>query len=185
MTELPLPTAPVPASAPAPAPFPAPAVTAPAPRPTANRGNSVWGWALIVLGALFLANNLLPSFGDWIAPAIFAGVGIAFLAWYGARPEHPWPILAGGGLLSLAAVTAWNLLTSDGSGTVLFVGLAATFFAFAAAPPAPSQRRWGYWTAGLCLVLAVLATGFSWAWPLVLIGLGAWLLLRRAVGSRA
>jgi len=179
MSEQPVPTTPAPVLAPPPAPAHAPT------RMTAGRGSSVWGWALILLGVLFLANTLLPSFGDWIAPAVFAGAGVTFLAWYGARPEHPWPILAGGTLLSLAAVMAWNLLTIDGSGTVLFIGLAATFFAFAAAPPAPAHRRWGYWTAGFCLVLAVLATGFSWAWPLVLIGLGAWLLVRRGVGSHA
>jgi hypothetical protein len=155
------------------------------PAPTTYRPHHVAGWVLIVLGILFLANTLLPTFDAWLAPVMFAGFGIVFLAWYASRPERPWPIIVGGSLLSVAAVTAWTQATNLDGGTVFFLGLAATFVAYAIAPPPSIHRRWGYWAGGGCLVIAVLATGFSWAWPLALIALGAWLLLRQGVGRRA
>jgi len=173
MSEVPVPTQ------------PAAVTTPPPPAPPAQRSRPIAGWVLIFLGALFLADNVLPSVGAWIAPGLFAAAGIGFLAWFGARPQHPWPIIVGGSLLSLAAVMAWNLYATEGGGTVLFAGLAATFLAYAAVPPAVQHRSWGYWVAGACLLVAVLATGFSWAWPLALIAIGAWLLLRRGAGLHA
>jgi hypothetical protein len=167
MSEMPLPTAPV-----------------PQPAYRVRHQHPIVGWVLIVLGVLFLANSVLPAFDAWIAPVLFAGIGLLFLAYYASRPEQTWPILAGGALLSLAAVTAWSLFSNEGSGSVLFIGLAATFAGFAAAPPASAHRRWAFWTAGGCLLVAFLATGVSWAWPLLLIALGAWLLLRRSAGLR-
>lgn len=143
------------------------------------------GWVLIALGVLFLGSSLLPSFGTWIPTAMFAAAGIAFLAWYLARPEQAWPILPGGVLLSIAAVTAWTQLTTLDGGTVFFTGLALTFLGFAVAPPPSAHRSWGYWVGGACAVIAVLATGFTWAWPLALIVLGAWLLVRRGAGTHA
>jgi hypothetical protein len=175
MSEVQVPAAPAPVLPPAPDPTVA----------TTHRSHQVVGWVLIALGVLFLANTLLPTFDAWLAPWMFGALGIVFLAWYASRPERPWPILAGGSLLSIAAVTAWTETTGLDGGTVFLLGLAVTFAAYAAAPPQSIHRRWGYWVGAACLVLAVLATGFSWAWPLVLIALGAWLLLRQGVGRHA
>ena len=170
---------------PTPTPIPSPASPpGPAASPTRHSG-AVAGWVLIVLGLLFLAGTVVPDFSGWIAPALFGSAGVAFLAWYAVRTEHRWAIIVGGSLLSLAAVIGWSLFTDVGGGSVLFIGLAATFAAYAIAPPQGAHHAWAYWVAGFCLVIAVLATGFAWAWPLALIAIGAWLLLRRGVGSTA
>ena len=174
----------------APNPTPTPTQVPPSPpsvpaaAPTRHSG-AVAGWILVVLGLLFLAGNVVPDISSWIAPLMFGTAGIAFLAWYGVRPQHRWAILAGGSLLSLAAVIGWSDFFNIGGGSVLFVGWAATFAAYAIAPPTAAHHSWAYWVAGGCLLIAVLATGFTWAWPLVLIAIGAWLLLRRGLGSTA
>ena len=183
MSEQPLPTVapPAPPEPMAPAPMPTPA----APAQRSHRGAFVTGWVLIALGAIFLANNLLPSFGAWIAPLMFGAAGLVFLAWYVAQPEHHWPILVAGPLLTLAAVIGFTQWTNLDGGSVFFIGLALTFLAYAVLPPATEHRNWAYWPAGGCLIVAFLATGFSWVWPLLLIAFGAWLLLRRGMGSTA
>ena len=171
---------------PAPAPVAPIAPVAPPPAPlVAGHARRLGGWILVVLGALLLADSLLPAIDPWITPVVFAGAGAGCLALYAARPARHWLILGGGFLVSLGAVVAWTQLTGDGGGSVLFAGAAATFLGYAAAPPAPNSRRWGYWAAVASLAVAVLATGISWAWPLALIVAGAWLLLSRAAGSHA
>lgn len=153
------------------------------PAATATSSRSVLGWVLIVLGVLFLFATLLPAVGDWLGPAVLAAGGVILLGRYAGRPQHPWLVIAGGSLLSLAAVSTWGLYSASGGGAVLFAGLAATFLVFALLPPpAPATgRRWALWAAAGCLAIAILATGLSWAWPLVLIGAGIWLLVYRGL----
>ena len=165
-------------------PLTSPAPPANPPAPTAPSSRSVLGWVLIILGVLFLLGTLLPAVGDWLGPAVLAAGGVVLLGLYaGGRARHAWLVIAGGSLLSLAAVSAWNLYSETGGGAILFSGLAVTFGVFALLQSPASGRRWAVWAAAGCLVVAILATGLSWAWPLVLIGAGVWLLVYRGVAA--
>jgi hypothetical protein len=136
-----------------------------------------------VLGSLFLADSLLPGFSAWVGPAGLALGGLILLLLYKGRQERSGLILPAGGLLTLATVGALRIATSLDGGTVLFAGLALTFAAYGMAPAEATHRGLAFWLAGACSLLALVIGGVAWAWPLALIGTGAYLLLRRGTSS--
>jgi len=147
---------------------------APAPKP-----HPIFGWVLIVLGAILLAGSLLPGFSALIPPAALGLGGIILLLLYRGRGERSGLILPAGGLLTLATVGALRIATSLDGGTVVFAGLALTFVAYGLAPTETAHRGWAFWLAGACALLALIVGGVAWAWPFALNGTGAYLLLRR------
>jgi hypothetical protein len=151
----------------------------------AHRRHPISGWVLIVLGALFLADRLVPGFSAWVGPAGLGLGGILLLLLYAGRRGRSALILPAGALLTLGTVGALRIVTDLSGGSVLFAGVALTFAAYGLAPPLETHRGWAFWLAGMCLVLALVTGGVAWAWPLALIGMGAYLLLRRRTSSTA
>lgn len=150
-----------------------------------HKPHPIFGWVLIVLGVLFLADTLLPGFSLWVGPAGLALGGVFLLLLYAGRRERSGLILPAGGLLTLATAGALRIATDLDGGPVLFAGLALTFAAYGAAPTVASHRAWAFWLAGACLVLALVIGGIAWAWPFALIGTGAYLLIRRGTSPTA
>lgn len=162
-----------------------------------RREPDVWwplipGLALLALGA----GSLLGILGlDRLAGALsgallFVGLGTAFLIVYLRDREHWWAVIPSGALLGLAGSAFLGSLGMDAmAGASLFVGLAAAFVWLLVI----ERQAWAIFPAGamVALVLVVLgeAAGLrlprglgsvnDLVWPLFLIVLGAWLLLRR------
>lgn len=74
---------------------------------------------------------LTPGGGNIMGTILFLLLGAAFLTVHVTRPDQVWPIIPGGVMLTLAAVTFIETVTFhfvDG-GAIFFFGLAATFTA--------------------------------------------------------
>lgn len=141
-------------------------------------------WALPVgTGLLGLAVETLEL--PWTGGAFLGAIGLGFLAIYltDTRRERWWAIIPAGVLLTLGAIATWEDVlrgTGDATGTILLVGLAATFAALYLIPAI--QKRWAIWPALALGVAAVLTIGSSGGWvaPVLLVGLGAFLLTRQS-----
>ncbi|MDF2630015.1 MAG: conserved rane protein of unknown function [Symbiobacteriaceae bacterium] len=90
-------------------------------------------WALFPAAGLGFSGLriLMPNGGNIMGTIFFLLLGGAFLAVHATRRDQVWPLIPGGVMLTLAAVTfietiSFNLF--DG-GVIFFFGLAATFVA--------------------------------------------------------
>ena len=145
-----------------------------------TRNRSSW-WALIP-GASLIGLGLTTFIGgDWGAAVLLASIGLGFLAVYATDRARWWAIIPAGALLSLALVTQVGAL----GGTVLFLGLAATFAAVWL-----ESQRWALYPALACLGVAVLTTNifsdvWNLVWPLTLISVGFyWLWTNHGRGQK-
>ena len=151
-----------------------------------NREN--W-WALIpgftLLGLGILAGDLLPPQYEDLSGAIFLGmIGVSFLIIYLTQREQWWAIIPGGVLVSLAGVVvASNVFNGEAAGGVLFIGIALTFLVLYFRPVDGTRMDWAIWPAGITGVMGLfLLAGavdvMRFIWPLILIAVGGWVLLR-------
>lgn len=144
------------------------------------------GFALLGLAALLAYGRLAPAARmDWGGSLFLAMLGLGFVAVYVRRIRHWWALIPGGVLVTLAVVAGLaNLGRAELGGTVLFFGLAMTFALLAVVPGPAANRRWPLYPALALLLLALVAwvPGERFAliaWPVLLIGFGLYLLLRR------
>ncbi len=160
-------------------------------------------WAVIPAFALFgLSGTIMISeFGpqrlSFLAGSAFLGaLGLAFWVIYFTRRDYWWAMIPGGTLLSLSAVAAvsgiHSLSTVVDPGSVLFLGIGATFLLVALSSVDEGHSRWwAYIPAGVMLLLGFVVfsqrmamfTMMNWFWPVVLMGAGL-LLLLRALGNK-
>lgn len=148
-------------------------------------------WALIPGSALAGIAGIL--FLEWLSPALENAIGgplflgtmaLGFLLIYITDRQHWWAIIPGGIMLTLAAVAGLDfLLGGDAGAVVFFLGLAATFGLVAVIPTVHGRQRWALIPAVACLGLGVgvamgLSTIGNFLFPLALVGLGVYLLLR-------
>ncbi len=158
-------------------------------------GGGVWlfrrygqgnGRTFVLLAAFALFAVAGAMIGGSMSGPLFLGVlGLGFVALYTRDTERWWAIIPAGALLSLALVAALDTSMPGGaSGSILFVGLAATFALLTRLPHHP--QRWAIYPALALAVVAVLAlsSGDSWLLPLLLIGSGVYVLSRRGMGLR-
>lgn len=84
------------------------------------------GMVLIALGGLLLLDRLgVTDSGAFVAPLIFAVVGVLFLSLFARRRENWWAAIPGSVFLGLAAVITATQLTDDAWGAAflfLFMG---------------------------------------------------------------
>ena len=141
-------------------------------------GSLVGAFVLFGLAAAAAVSGALSGF-------FFLGlIGAGFGAIYYTDRERWWAIIPAGTLLSLAVVAALDELAPRyESGSVLFLGLAATFLLLTRLPEDP--KRWAIYPAIAFVVLAVLglSVGGNWLLPLALVGVGVYLLYRRGEGD--
>ena len=134
-----------------------------------------WRAAVYPLAGLAIAGIAPEPLGG---AAFLVGLGIAFLVAYRDDANRWWAIIPAGALLSMGLTSLVDDATRGGGGAVFLLGLAATFFVLTRLPV--HAQAWAIYPAGALAVLAVLAltTGGSWVVPVVLIGVGAWMLLK-------
>ena len=141
-------------------------------------GLALMGLSLAGLEGLL---NILP--GSNLSGALFLGcIGVAFWLVYLRKQEQWWAIIPGGVLITLAAVTALDNIFGW-SEVVFFLGLGITFFLVALLATQGQDTRWAYIPAVIMSVLAItlfapLKTAMLIFWPIVLVGLGIYILIR-------
>lgn len=152
----------------------------------ANWWASIPGFGLLGLATLVAYGRLAPAArNDWGGSLFLGMLGAGFIAVYLRQPRHWWALIPGGSLVSLGAVAALgNFGRSDLGGTVFFFGLGMTFALLAVLPGPPANRRWPLYPALSLLLLALIVSvpGERFvmiAWPVLLILVGLFLLVRR------
>lgn len=147
--------------------------------------HDVHWWASIPAGALLGiamtigAEELLPWLPDGIVGSLFLAVlGLGFLAIVLMSRSRWWAIIPGGVLLSVAATVALSDVLPEGAaGSVLFLGLAATFAVLALMRETPALRRMFIPAAVLGVIGVLLMTpalhliGFLGPLTLIIIGI--------------
>lgn len=141
------------------------------------------GIILIALGAVFLLAQIVR-----LENAVLFALGVGFFAAYFTTGRTRGFLVAGGVLSGLGLgtlVSSFAGLTGPVASAVWFLGFAA---GWAAIYVAERSMRWVLWPAAVFLVLGAISgitaiPGFDdlsrYLWPVVLIVIGGWLLLRR------
>ncbi len=140
-------------------------------------GSRRWRLAVYPLAGLAIAAIAPGSLGGF---AFLASIGLVFAFVYRENPDQWWAVIPAGTLFSLAATALVDGMgrSAGGGGSVFLLGLAATFFVLTRLPR--HAQGWAVIPAAVLAVLAVVGplTGGSWALPVLLIVIGAWMLLR-------
>ncbi|MCS6827203.1 MAG: hypothetical protein NZ553_11365 [Caldilinea sp.] len=146
------------------------------------------GFTLLGLAATIFYGRFAPPLLAGVGGAIFLGsIGLGFWAVFITNPRRWWAIIPGGVLVSLAGVAALDAMRIGflNPASVLFVGLGATFGVLGAmAGHLNRNLRWAYIPAAILLFMGVVVmTPFvgvlAWLWPLALIVVGAYLIVRQ------
>ena len=145
---------------------------------------SVAGVVLIVLGVLFLLEQRLEVGGE----AVVALIGMAFLTAYALTRQYGF--LVPGGIMTGLGIGIISENRFDGKGAPILLGLGAGFLAIYAISSFRGRMPGDWWPlipgtvlAVIGLMLAAEATGAlasvgRW-WPLVLILIGLYVVVRR------
>jgi hypothetical protein len=125
--------------------------------------------------------NLLPG-TDWSGAVFLGCIGLAFWLVYLRKREQWWAIIPGVVLITLAIVAGLDSL-ADWTEVVFFLGLSATFGLVAVLPNESHDTRWAYIPAGILFILgfalfAPLQSVMQIVWPLALVGLGVFIMIR-------
>ena len=158
--------------------------------------NRLHWWALIpatILADLALV-VVLGLFGGalgdtWSGPIFLAGLAVAFFLVYLASPANWWAVIPGGVMVTLAAVSALDEITSMETGGVFFMGLGLTFALLGVLPGKDRQMRWAFIPALALFAMGVVVTTASsnlinYIWPAALILAGLYLLTRPLLSRR-
>jgi hypothetical protein len=155
------------------------------------RDRSAWwlaipGLTLLGLATIIAIDALTPSFGDQWSGSIFLGaIGLSFWVVYILDRQMWWAIIPGGVLTTLAVVAGLEDQVGLDTGAVFFLGLGLTFLLVAVIPSERHAMRWAFFPAAILGIMGLmLFVGFEnalgYVWPIALIGVGGFLLLRAA-----
>ena len=141
-------------------------------------------WALIpagVLTALAVMIIVAERYEDYGGAIFLGGIGLSFFAVYLTnRVERWWALIPGGVLITLAGVTiAAERFGEFQTAGFFFFGLAITFLLVALL----AGMNWAYWPAGVLGVMGFLGIASlldiaNYLWAVVLIGAGAFMIIR-------
>jgi len=146
-------------------------------------------WAVIpgltLLGLTLVGlENILQVFpdGNWTGAVFLGCIGLAFWLVYLRNQEQWWAIIPGGVLVTLALVAGLDFL-SDWSDVIFFLGMGLTFALVALLPNKTFNTRWAFIPAGILFVLGLLLFApiqsvINYVWPVILVGLGIFILIR-------
>lgn len=142
--------------------------------------------ALLGIAALIAVDVLLPQVGEVLGGSIFLiFLALAFLIIYGVtRRVEWWAVIPGGILLVLGVLLALEPVLGDDLFAGLFlIGIGLTFAVIYLLPTPEGRMGWALIPAGILalvglLVLTVTTELAIYIWPIALIVVGAYLLLR-------
>ncbi len=144
------------------------------------------GFTLLGLGAAAMAQDAFAG-GYFLA---ITGVGFAMI--YLLDDKRWWALIPAGALATLGLVATLDEMfsASEVGGAVFFLGLAATFGMLYILPKARGRQSWALYPAIAAAVLAMFSVSFvggplGTLWPLLLIGVGVYLLLGRNGSSQS
>jgi hypothetical protein len=142
------------------------------------------GVSLLGLAAIIILDYLSPG-SVWSGTVFLGAIGLSFWIVYLLDRQMWWAIIPGGVLVTLAVVAGLDDMTGFNTGGVFFLGLAGTFALVAALPSERRAMRWALYPAAILGVMGLLLlVGFeraiNYVWPVALIAVGGFLLLRAA-----
>lgn len=133
-----------------------------------------------------------PSFSDYIGGiAVLGGIGLSFFLVYLVNRSNWWAIIPAGVLLTLGIISVIDAgdLNVNTEG-YFFIGIGLTFLLVAILPTPQGQMKWALIPALILLVMGVLVTAavqdlLAYAWPLLIIVGGGYLIYRALVSGQA
>ncbi len=143
------------------------------------------GLTLLGLAGVIVVSMLTPEGNGGWAGAVFLGaIGLSFVIVYIMRRDFWWALIPAGALLTLALVAlSTSFMTGLESGALLFIGLGVTFGIVALVPTPDGRMTWALIPAGILGVMGILialALGslLNYVWPIALIIVGIYILVR-------
>jgi hypothetical protein len=143
------------------------------------------GLTLLGLAGVIVLSMLTPEENGGWAGAVFLGaIGLSFVIVYIMRRDFWWALIPAGALLTLALVAlSTSFMTGLESGALLFIGLGVTFGIVALVPTPDGRMTWALIPAvilGVMGILIALALGslLNYVWPIALIIVGVYILIR-------
>jgi hypothetical protein len=150
------------------------------------------GLTLLGIGLIIILSVLFPvSTGAWVGAVFLGMIGLAFWVVYFTNRAFWWAIIPGGIMVTLAVVAAVStFLGGFETGGLFFIGMGLTFALVGIVPTPDGQMKWAFIPAVIMLLMGVLITAaatslINYAWPLVIIAIGVFLLLRTFVFKRS
>ncbi len=141
------------------------------------------GLSLLGLAVLILGDQFFSGFtGHWGGAIFLGGIAVGFWAVYAVNQEMWWAVIPAGVLTTLAVITVADAFVAD-SGFMLFLGLAATFALVGILPNPTGRMTWAFIPALVLFLLGILTSQilmpvFDYIWPVGLIVLGGYFILR-------
>lgn len=143
------------------------------------------GLTLLGLAGVIVLSMLTPEENGGWAGAVFLGaIGLSFVIVYIMRRDFWWALIPAGALMTLALVAlSTSFMTGLESGALLFIGLGVTFGIVALVPTPDGRMTWALIPAGILGVMGILialALGslLNYVWPIALIIVGVYILIR-------
>ncbi len=143
------------------------------------------GLTLLGLAGVIMVSMLTPEGNGGWAGAVFLGaIGLSFVIVYIMRRDFWWALIPAGALMTLALVAlSTSFMTGLESGALLFIGLGVTFGIVALVPTPDGRMTWALIPAGILGVMGILialALGslLNYVWPIALIIVGVYILIR-------
>lgn len=115
----------------------------------------MWGWGLVVLGVLFLLQNMGFQLAGWIWGLIFAAAGAVFIWVFQQDHNRWWALIPGFTLLGLGTLILFEPLVGGEMGGGIF--LSAIGLGFLAIYVVRREFWWALIPAGTLLTLGVVA----------------------------
>jgi hypothetical protein len=154
--------------------------------------NKEYWWALIpgtILLSLAIAIGLdsyLPGFknASLAGPVILAGIALSFLLVYVVDKSNWWAIIPFGVMATLVVVAIIDLYVSTGgTAGIFFLGLGLTFGLVALLPNSVAKMKWAWFPAAILgvmgfLILIAAENLINYIWPIILILVGIYLVVR-------
>ena len=142
------------------------------------------GLTLLAVATIIALGYLAPSLvARWSGPIFLAAIGLSFWVIYLLDRGLWWAIIPGGVLLTLAGVAALDRDNGPQLGGVFILGLSATFLLVGIAPNPHGALRWAFIPAAILFLLGLLLfvglhAAINYVWPLALIAVGLFVILR-------
>lgn len=147
------------------------------------------GGMLLGIAAILALAIVWPGSGPIGGAVFFLAGGATFLTIFALHRENWWAVIPGGALLTIALVIALAQV-GDGTaaGSVMLLGLAATFGVLSQVNTPDGRQRWALIPAAVLFTIGLLVLGTTAGWGMwvvsALLVLGGGLLVLKSVATR-